>query len=709
MKYDELSTFIVDNANDIIYMADPDTYELYYLNNTIKKMLGLLRETDWLKKPCYKMLQNREKPCEFCTNHLLTTDNFYFWEYFNPKFGKNFMIKDKLVYIEGKKLRLEIGVDTTEKELVNQKLRQKLKEEETLISCIQTLNQNVDMKKAIEELLEIIGKYYGAERTYIFEINKEQQNLSNTYEWCKENIKSQIEIFKNIPLETAKQWIKILETKEELYIVSSGNAKELNLINYKVIDKKEEINIKAMAVPLKVENKITGFLGVDNPSINIEGIKLMQSVAFFVMNDINKRKMMEELRIQSYTDSLTQLGNRHQYMQVLKAYEKNSPFSMGIIYIDINGLKLANDTYGHQYGDYLINHTAKVLKQLFKENIYRVGGDEFVVFCPNITKVEFKEKIQELRNLSKQDEELRISLGSSWNEGMIDILQQITHTDNLMYIDKQKYYSTKLEIVGNYHISLSKELLREIEEGHFCVYLQPKIELKTGKIESAEALVRRIGKDNKIELPVKFIPYYEAEGIIRHIDFFVLDKVCSILAEWKKKGWKDIKIAVNLSRVTLLEYNITEKLLEVCKKHGIEPKRITIEVTESTGIMEEKELRELIELLEKAGFSISLDDFGSKYSNLSVLTLMNFSEIKIDKSLIDHLENNKKSRIVIEHIIKMCQDLNLTLSVAEGIETSKQKELLETFECIIGQGYYFDKPMPIDKFTAKYINDERKE
>lgn len=164
-----------------------------------------------------------------------------------------------------------------------------------------------------------------------------------------------------------------------------------------------------------------------------------------------------------------------------------------------------------------------------------------------------------------------------------------------------------------------------------------------------------------------------------------------------------LEISVNLSRITLMEHHIIEELLDICSHYEIKPEQINIEVTESVGTMEKGELQELIMGLKKAGFSVSLDDFGSQYSNLAILTEMDFTEVKLDKSLIANLEENQKSRVVAEHAIQLCNDLELKNSVAEGIETEGQRKLLKDFDCRMGQGFFFDQPMPIEEFTNKYL------
>lgn len=208
MTYNELSAMIMGETNDIIYISDLETYELRYLNQAAIRLFRFQEEGQWMGKPCYRVLQSRESPCPFCTSHLLTDHAFYAWEHYNTAMGRYFSVKDKRVNLDGRPCRLELATDITEKELSSQKLCQKLLEEETLVSCIQTLDRYADAQKAIGRLLEIVGGYYGAERSYIFEREGEEELLSNTYEWCRQGVEPQRENLQKVPRSIIDRWVE---------------------------------------------------------------------------------------------------------------------------------------------------------------------------------------------------------------------------------------------------------------------------------------------------------------------------------------------------------------------------------------------------------------------------------------------------------------------------------------------------------------------
>lgn len=699
MTYEEISSLVAAESDDLVYIADCDTYELLYLNRAILNLCGNPPLENWFHRPCYEVLHGRRQPCDFCSSRL-TEQDFRVWERYDERVGRYFSLRGKLIRLDGRRARLEIAIDITEKENFARQLEQRLHAEETLISCIQTLAHTQDAEQAIGRLLAILGDYFQADRCYIYEITPPAHTFSNTYEWRRKGAAARAGDTGSLPDELAAHWLARFQQSDDVFLCR--NDQSASDESRALLERLGLLSL--MAAPLRQGTEIIGFLGMDNPAKRLDAAILLRSISSFVVDDITKRQMLEQLTHMSYTDSLTDLGNRHLYSETLKRLAALPPASLGVVFVDINGLKVANDTHGHQFGDFLIRHIAESLRGIFHDNVYRIGGDEFVVLCPDVDRAVFDGRVAELRARCAEDANLHVSIGVTWNACRVDVYRQISHTDELMYIDKQAYYSQCLDGLPHERSSLSHELLREIDEGRFLVQLQPKINLKSGELGGAEALVRRLDSDGRLVPPSNFISMYEAEGIIRHVDFYVLDSVCSLLRTWRDMGVPEVKIAVNLSRVTLMEHGVVDKLLAVCRQYDVAPLWIDIEVTGSISSMEPSELAKLVDELASVGFSVSLDDFGAEYSHLAILSSLDFGSIKLDRSLIEHLEDNPRSRIIARHTIQMCQDLDLTTSVAEGVENAAQCDVLQQLECEVGQGYFFDRPLNVQEFTEKYLS-----
>lgn len=240
------------------------------------------------------------------------------------------------------------------------------------------------------------------------------------------------------------------------------------------------------------------------------------------------------------------------------------------------------------------------------------------------------------------------------------------------------------------------DLRRGIAAGEFVLYLQPKVRLADGVIESAEALMHRCIDGQHIS-PVHFIPSCESAGVIRHLDLYGLEIMCSTIAHWRARGIY-VPIAVNMSRVTLAEFGIAQKLHDVCSRYDIDPGDMFVEVTESNEMLKPSALAALVNRLHEVGFHVSLDDFGSGYSNLSLLADVTFDEIKIDQSLVRNIHTSPKNRCILERVVDMCHAIGVQRVVAEGVETVEQHEALLRSGCELGQGFWFARPMDIDGF-----------
>lgn len=704
MSKTRIAAKATESSENLIYIATLDSYELLYMNDRTLMALGLPEDYEYSGKKCYQVLQGKNSPCEFCTNHLLSRDKAYHWKYFNPIINGHFLISDKLIEFDEKLVRFEVATDIT-RELEHQKdLIERLGTEETLLRGIQILSEHHDIRDAVSKLLEAVTEFYQGDRGYIFEFDYIAETANNTYEWCREGVTSEREHLQDVPLEELSEWIEMYEQKGEFYISSLEQEVSRDAIQYQKLNAQNITSL--ITAPMKKEGRITGFIGVDNPKIHLKDPGLLKSITYFIIEDFEKRELFEMMERMSYYDLLTQVYNRNKYAKVLRELAGRTLESVGIVYMDLNGLKLANDTYGHNYGDYLIKKTASLLKSYFTDNIFRLGGDEFLVLCVDMEKKLFDDTVERLRKEVEEHREINASIGSIWTRDTSNMEEQVAYADELMYAEKQSYYKSSLVSDYNRNTMLTRELLESIGRGDFVVYLQPKVRLESGCLTGAEALVRKQNADGSLIMPDWFIPQYESEHIIRHIDLYVLEVVCKTLKGWKEHGKELLRVSVNFSRVTLMENDIVKTIKEVCDRYEVAPEYIDIEMTESIGKIRWETLEKLTVEFKEAGFSISLDDFGARYSNLAILSTMEFNNLKLDKSLVRDIERNEKSRMIVEHAISLCRHLRGTTSVAEGIENEQQMQLLSDSKCDVGQGYYFSRPLSIREFSDLYLGRE---
>lgn len=684
---------IIDQQNLVAYASDPDTYEILYMTQAAAALYGFTDAREVYGRKCYELIQGRNEPCPFCTNSKLSVTQPYQWEHFNEKLQKWMDITDVLVLFQGKKRRLEFARDITEQKMKFDRVSSRLTVEETLVDCIQTLSGEPDVTVAVNRFLELIGHFYAADRAYIFEYGKDV--IYNTFEWCAFGVTREIENLQDISMEYMTEWNDKFMSDGEFFLTAIGKNYPVDSPEYHILS---EQGIKSLsAAPLRKKDKIIGLLGVDNPTENAEDLSLLRNVCGFVLDELERRRLIRELEQSSYTDLLTGLRNRNCYIKTLKQLSCNSLKSFGVIFIDINGMKKLNDSFGHEHGDRVLQNVADILNMHAENNAYRVGGDEFVVLCEDMEQREFQVLTEKLRRDFEEHKDYDVSIGCTWKDRDISVNQEIMRADDLMYAEKQSYYHSALHYDGRIRTGMATGLFQDISANRFVVYYQPQISLKTGRIVGAEALVRKQEENGRLIPPDDFIPFYERERVISHLDLHVFRIVCEDLRKWSRLGVQT-RISSNFSRVTLMASDIVKQLVKICRETGVSKEKLTIEVTESISKMEPQQLIKLMKQLTEEGFTISLDDFGSKYSNLSILTTLEFHEIKFDKSLVEELESNPKSRIVMKNAMQICRELPKTRSLAEGIAVREQMELLREYECDCGQGYYFAKPMKAEAF-----------
>lgn len=412
--------------------------------------------------------------------------------------------------------------------------------------------------------------------------------------------------------------------------------------------------------------------------------------------------LSEDLKYQANHDPLTGLANRRKFMKkledVLKAKTKAA-----VILLDFDNFKEINDTVGHVYGDQLLKKFSQLLLSSFNDNIFvaRYGGDEFLLLIENInSKEEIKKYIQKLKEIvsdpfliDKNEFYLDFSLGiSCYPKDSSNSYELITMADTAMYQVKElsnKYYLFYTSELFNKikDKKIIREILRSaVKDNAFELKYQPQVDIKSGEIESFEALLRL--KEYNIS-PAKFIPVAEESGQIIEIGRWVTEKVIKNLAILQNRTKKSIKISINFSVQQLNDLDYIDFVAEKLKKYNVNPKYLEIEITESLLINQKEKALYYLRKLSDLGIKLALDDFGTGYSSLSYLTYISFAKVKLDKVLIEKFLEYENSK-TINSLISLFHSLHLPV-VAEGVETKEQFNKLKTVDCNYIQGYLFSK------------------
>ena len=707
MKKDINTISLLNEISELVYVSDLETHELLFVNQTGCQTLHL---ENYKHKKCYEVLQGKTSPCEFCTNDRLCDDNFYTWEFTNPSIGRHFLLKDKIIQWRGKTARMEIAFDITERELQKQELKNMLDVQTLITNCVRMLYAVDDLDQTINAVLTQIGEFLVSDRAYVFEIKDELMN--NTHEWTAPGISPQLEKLQQLDLSLISDWLPFFEKNDCIIIDDVEQLQKTNPAAYATLHAQEITSL--IAAPIFLDNKLAGYIGIDN--YDSEKIKnssyLLLSMSIFLSYAIRHRNHVDMLHRLSYHDLLTNALNRNAFMDVLSQFRPGQYASAGIIYIDINGMKEINDFYGHHQGDKILITTVAKVFNLFKpDELFRIGGDEFVIITYDLTETDFYEKFNLLRNIfcEKTNLPFSIATGSCWVKSPSDLNSLLQQADSAMYTDKKKFYYGK-EKTSRYRHNLDdilnlanySALQEALTAGQFCIYFQPKISLDTEEFIGSEALIRYINQAGEIIAPNNFIPILEEARLIKMLDLYVFEEVCKQINIWKERKMRVKPVSINLSRSTLSYHFLADQLLALITKHNIDISLLELEVTETAEVDNQLVFSQALEKLKEYGFSISIDDFGVRNASLSLFTTINFDILKLDRSLVKTLAQNQKARILIRSLAVICSDLGIKL-IAEGVETLEQLDILKELRCNEVQGYLFSKPLPLNDFENKYL------
>ena len=234
------------------------------------------------------------------------------------------------------------------------------------------------------------------------------------------------------------------------------------------------------------------------------------------------------------------------------------------------------------------------------------------------------------------------------------------------------------------------------------VYLQPQISSSDCCAVGAEALIRYQPYSGSLILPGNFLPLLEESQTISQIDFYVFEYACSQLKEWARQGKQALPVSVNFSRSSLSQHDFVDRLNRLCRQYGVDKRYLEIELTETAREGDGVDLKALIRSLREEGFIVAIDDFGTEYANLALLSTVEFDVLKLDKSLVDDVALSSRARSVVENIVSICKGMQIKV-VAEGIETEEQLEALRSCGVELVQGYLFSKPIPTSEYEEKYL------
>ncbi len=520
--------------------------------------------------------------------------------------------------------------------------------------------------------------------------------------------------------------LRFLGTKEDDVIGqnSSTLAYTIGDQNYEIIDKGIRNN-GSWRGELEIKTKVgtSKLVWVSVDAIMKEN-ELLNSV--IMVTDISEIKhSRQQLEHIATHDTLTDLPNRvllYDRLEVSISRVERSDSLGAVIFLDIDNFKDINDNFGHAYGDELLKICAKMLTTTLrsKDTVGRLGGDEFLIIIDEFYALEDVEDVakklleifDKLIAVNDVEFDLSVSMGIAiYPYNGTEVEKLINEADIAMYHVKQMgrnnygFYSPELSNQSHEIFRVGRGIKQALRNDSFYMVYQPQISLNTGQLTGIEALLRCSEdclSDTNIE---HLISIAEKSSMIIELGKRILELVCEQIAIWNAEGFTSCLVAINLSRRQLSDRNLVPMIEETLASFGVGIDKIEFEITESSLIQSHVLAQENVQKLRDLGFRFSIDDFGTGYSSLSNLRNFSLDKLKIDRSFVSELEENRHDRIIVEATINMGKSLGLIV-LAEGVETEDQAELLRGYGCDEMQGYLYSKPITAKAFEL-LVGQER--
>jgi diguanylate cyclase (GGDEF)-like protein len=421
----------------------------------------------------------------------------------------------------------------------------------------------------------------------------------------------------------------------------------------------------------------------------------------------------------SQHDSLTGLPNRmvmnDRITQAIALAPRHGK-QVAVLFLDLDGFKHINDSLGHPVGDGLLQSVALRLVGCVRasDTVSRQGGDEFVVLLSEseewtdaaVVARRMLDAVAEVHSIGGTDLHITTSIGISVNpdDGQ-DAETLIKNADTAMYQAKEngrqsyQFFKPEMNVRAVERQSIEEALRRALERQEFVLHYQPKVDLRTGAIVGAEALIRWTSPERGLVTPAQFIPVAEDSGLIVPIGRWVLRRACEQARAWLDAGLPMTNIAVNVSSVELRDRNFLPGIFAILDDTGLDPACLELELTESVLMKQAESAASILQTLRGRGVRVAIDDFGTGYSSLSYLRKFPIDALKIDQSFVSYIGSAGDDASIVTAVISMARSLNLRV-IAEGVETADQRDFLVAHGCDEAHGFSFSRPVPADEFAA---------
>ena len=434
------------------------------------------------------------------------------------------------------------------------------------------------------------------------------------------------------------------------------------------------------------------------------------------------KKSNSDIMDLAFYDPLTGCYNFEKFKKEL-VHKLSEKKKYCLVTLNIRDFQYINDIIGMKKADEILYDVAKMLdRHLEGDEIYcRSNADQFYFLLYFKTKEEIERKVYHIMNrISDRVKEKNINYPVTLYSGVANIQDDGDATELAIgllhraefaqkqivksYDNKVSFYDESMKEKENIEKYVTSNGQKALENEEFKLYLQPKFNLQTNVLDEAEVLVRWIREDGTMVYPDQFIPVFEKNGFCVELDLYMFEKSCQLLAKWREKGYAPVRLSVNQSRLLLYQSDYINTLDNILKKYDIPKDMIQLEILEGVAVENIMELNKVFKNIHKLGLRLALDDFGTGYSSLNILSGIDVDEIKFDKQFLleKDEEQKEKNKVMVKGLVELIGNFSMS-TVVEGVETKEDEEFIRRIGCTLGQGYYYNAPIPIEKFEKEYL------
>ena len=734
--FKDIFVWLMDNCimdmPSVLYLKKPNDFLMVINKNTMevldvftsKKCENPEKFKAFKGKKCYEVFSGGEKRCEGCKSNFCNRKTYSFKMADFKENGTKY--DERLVYgdYNGEECLIAAFCEIGQKYTENDALKRAVDAQNLISHC---LNGDYDPVKNANEYfkreIETLCWFFGAEKGYILCMDKKTETAS--YNIPKEETRR----FRvDMSAYAAKHWRPKLEKNVLVYV---DDVNDLDPRDERAVEYFNKNKIKNVSIaPIWDGIKVYGYICLENISTRMQDISMLCGVAEQYVDVMRRLDEKQSIYNQMYYDETTGYLNYEGFKKKVSEIEiYTDETNFALCAWDIRKFKYINEVYGYETGDKILKEVADAFARRLSGLVAlcRISGDKFCALCTYEDSDELKESLEQINEsvsnyftmnyngIYRLKMAIGVYLTDKTDTIEIDeMLNNATIAENDAKSEVNtciKLYDEKMREKTERDIRISGEMENAIQKSEFELYLQPQVYIGGSEKEKsylrAEVLCRWF-KDGKIySSPAEFIPIFEENGRIMELDLYMLRHACELIRVFKQNEKLNVRLAVNISRNTLVSSSFIEEYDSIIKEYKIEENELELEFTEGIAVTDFDKFYDVLELLKSRGCICAMDDFGSDYSSLNVLHKLPIDILKLDKKFFEASADEKRHKTIVENTIRMAKELDM-LTIAEGIENEEQVDELMDTECDYIQGYVYARPMPVEEYIkwAKKYNTE---